>query len=387
MRRKRNKLLEWFLKPFRGSINKHVPDYFLLIITGLLLFFGLLFLSSASAPLAFYKHNQETYYFLKQQILHGLIPGLIIFYLALRIDYFKYQKYYPYFLIATIILLLTVFIPGLKTDYGQANSWIYIGSVSFQTSELAKLTLIIFLAGWFNSSLARFKYWQSGLLPFSLLLLTIAILLAFQPDFGTLIIFVLIALSMYFVIGAPLKHLGIIIAAGLLGLFIAVKTAPYRLDRFTAFLNPEIDPQGISWQIKQALIAVGSGHYFGLGIGQSRQKFRYLPEPAGDSIFAIIAEELGFIFTLLFLSLFVFLMLRGFKIIRNSNDNFAKLIALGITIWLTAQVFINIAALIGLLPLTGVPLPFVSLGGSNLMVTLLSIGLLANISKFTKKYE
>jgi len=387
MRRKRNKLLEWFLKPLRGSINKHAPDYFLLIITGLLLFFGLLFLSSASAPLAFYKHDQETYYFLKQQILHGLIPGLIIFYLALRIDYFKYKKYYPYFLIATIILLLAVFIPGLKTDYGQANSWIYIGSVSFQTSELAKLTLIIFLAGWFNSSLARFKYWQSGFLPFSLLLLTIAILLAFQPDFGTLIILVLIALSMYFAIGAPLKHLGIIITAGLLGLFIAVKTAPYRLARFTAFLNPEIDPQGIGWQIKQALIAVGSGHYFGLGIGQSRQKFRYLPEPAGDSIFAIIAEELGFIFTLLFLSLFVFLMLRGFKIIRNSNDNFAKLIALGITIWLTAQVFINIGALIGLLPLTGVPLPFVSLGGSNLMVTLLSIGILANISKFTKKYE
>ncbi len=387
MRKKRNKLLSWFLQPFTGSINKHAPDYFLLIITGLLLFFGLLFLSSASAPLAFYKHNQETYYFLKQQIFHGLIPGLFIFYIALRVDYIKYKKYYSYFLIFTLLLLIAVFIPGLKTEYGQANSWIYIGSVSFQTSELAKLTLIIFLAGYFDNYSKAFKYWKSGLLPFSLLLLTIATLLALQPDFGTLIIFILIALSMYFAIGAPWKHLALISSAGLLGLLIAIKAAPYRLARFTAFLNPEIDPQGIGWQIKQALIAVGSGHFFGLGIGQSRQKFRYLPEPAGDSIFAIIAEELGFVFSLLFLSLFVFLMLRGFKIIKESNDSFAKLLALGIIIWLAVQAFINIASIIGLLPLTGVPLPFVSLGGSNLIVSLLSIGILANISKFTKNYE
>ena len=384
MRKKNNKLLTWFLKPFRGGINKHNPDYFLLIVICLLLFFGLLFLSSASAPFAFYKHNQETYYFLKQQIFHGLIPGLIIFYIALRIDFIKYKKYYPYFLIATIILLITVFIPGLKTDYGQANSWIYIGTVSFQTSELAKLTLIIFLAGWFNDSIQNFKYWKTGLLPFSLLLLSISILLALQPDFGTLIIFSLIALTMYFAIGAPLKHLGIIISTGLLGLLIAIKAAPYRLARFKVFFNPEIDPQGMSWQIKQALIAVGSGHWFGLGIGQSRQKFRYLPEPAGDSIFAIIAEEIGFIFTLLFLSLFIFLTIRAFKIIRNIDDNFAKLVALGIITWLVLQTFINIASIIGLLPLTGIPLPFVSLGGSNLIVILLSMGILANISKFTK---
>lgn len=384
MKRRRNKLLFWFLRPFTGDINKHAPDYFLLIVTGLLLFFGLVFLSSASNSLAFEKHDHDIYYFLKQQIFHGLIPGLIVFYFALRTDYTKYKKYYSYFLIATIVLLLVVFIPGLKADFGNSKSWIFIASLSFQTSELAKLTLIIFLAGWFNNYSKGMKYWKSGLLPFSILLLSIAVLMALQPDFGTLIILTIIAISMYFAIGAPWKHLGIIIASGLIGLLIAVKAAPYRMARFTSFLNPDIDSQGIGWQIKQALIAVGSGHYFGLGIGQSRQKFRYLPEPAGDSIFAIISEEIGFVFSLLFLSLFVLLMIRGFNIIRNSNDNFAKLIALGIIIWLSIQTFINIASIIGLLPLTGVPLPFVSLGGSNLIVSLLGIGILANISKFTK---
>ncbi len=386
MKKKRNKLVTWFLKPFVGDISKHNPDYLLLITVGLLIFFGLLFLSSASAPLAFYKHDHETYYFLKQQIFHGLLPGLIVFYIALRIDYVNYKKYYPYFLIFTIILLILVFIPGLKTDYGQANSWIYINSVSFQTSELAKLTLIIFLAGWFNDSFSNIKYWKSGLLPFSMLLLLISILMALQPDFGTLIIISIISMVMYFAIGAPWRHLGIIISAAFIGLLVAIKAAPYRLARFTTFFNPDIDPEGISWQIKQALIAVGSGHWFGLGIGQSRQKFRYLPEPAGDSIFAIISEEIGFVFTVLFLFLFVFLMIRGFSIIRKSNDNFAKLVSLGIITWLSAQSFINIASIIGLLPLTGVPLPFVSLGGSNLIVTLLSIGILLNISKFTKSY-
>jgi cell division protein FtsW len=164
-----------------------------------------------------------------------------------------------------------------------------------------------------------------------------------------------------------------------------IKAAPYRMNRFVAWLNPDFDPQGIGWQIKQSLIAIGSGGWLGLGLGSSRQK-SYLPMPANDSIFAVVAEEIGFIFTIIFLALFAILMLRGFRIIRHSEDNFAKLIALGITIWISLQIFINIAGMLQLLPLTGVPLPFISLGGSNLMVTLLSMGILANISRFTTRH-
>jgi len=188
----------------------------------------------------------------------------------------------------------------------------------------------------------------------------------------------------YFVAGAPWKHIIGLIFGALLVLFIVVQIAPYRLARLTSFLNPTLDPQGTSYQINQAKLAIGTGGLFGLGMGKSRQKFNYLPEVSGDSIFAVIAEEMGFIFSLLILSLFLIIMVRGFKIARASPDNFGKVLAVGITSWFSFQAFVNIAAMVGLLPLTGIPLPFISYGGTALTVSLVASGILVNISKQTK---
>jgi len=377
--------LTWLLEPFiprRGQ--GHQPDFLLLASVGILLILGLFFLSSASSTAAFYKYG-DSYFYVKQQLTHGLLFGLIIFYIAVRIDYQFYRKIAPVFLILSFILLSLVLITNLSNDYGTARSWIVFGSYSFQPSELVKLLFILFLAAWFERLGQRIKYFSSGTLPFLIILGILSFLIAWQPDIGTLLIIVLVALVMYWLAGASWRHLGAILALGAILFTILIKTAPYRLNRLVAWLNPNIDPEGIGWQIKQSIIAVGSGGWLGLGLGSSRQK-SYLPQPANDSIFSIIAEEMGFIFCLFFIALFVFLVYRGFKIARNAPDVLAKLTALGISSWLAIQVLINIGGMLQVMPLTGVPLSFISLGGSNLVVTLAAVGIMTNISKFSS-YE
>ncbi|MFA6466530.1 MAG: putative lipid II flippase FtsW [Patescibacteria group bacterium] len=384
-RRRKNNLLEWFLEPFiskRG--DGHQPDFVMLTVIGLLLFFGLIFLSSASSNLAFYKY-QDTYRFVKQQIIHGILPGLLFFYLTIRINYAYYRKLAVLLLFASFGLLILVFLTSLSGNYS-AQSWIILAGFSFQPSELVKLFLIIFLATWFEKKSSEMKDLKSTTIPFVVIMGLISILIIKQPDIGNLTIIGATALAMYYVAGAKLTHLWSILGAGALAFIVMVKTAPYRMNRITVWLNPDVDPQGIGWQIKQSLIAVGSGGWLGLGLGASRQK-SYLPQPANDSIFAVIAEEIGFIFTLAFIILFSILIYRGFQIVRQSNDNFAKLLALGITIWIALQVLINIGGMLKIMPLTGVPLPFISLGGTNLVVTLIAMGILANISKFTNSHK
>ena len=382
-RRRKNNLLGWLLQPFihrRGLVQP--PDMILLIIIGLLLFLGLVFLSSASSSLAFFTYG-DTYYFVKQQ-LFAIFVGLVAFYILLRINYKHYQKFTPLLLVISIIVLLLPLFGPLQGEFGTAQSWIVLGGHSFQTSEIAKLFFILYLAGALGKKGADIKNFKTGTLPFIIILGIISGLILMQPDIGTLSIVVLTALALFFVAGAKFSHVFAIIMVGLAGFFALIKMAAYRVARFTAWLDPNVDPQGVGWQIKQSLIAIGSGGWFGMGLGGSRQK-SYLPHPANDSIFAVIAEEIGFIFTIIFIILFFVLMYRGFMIVKNSNDNFAKLIALGITIWISVQFFINVAGIIKLLPLTGVPLPFVSLGGSNLVATLAAMGILANISRFAKQ--
>ncbi len=380
-----NKLKRWFLKPFLADRFSHQPDLMFLLSIALLLFFGLLFLSSASSSLAFGQREQDVYFFVKQQITHGLIPGLILFYFALRFDYHRLQAYSRWFFYACIFLLLIVFIPGLGLAGATAKSWIDIGPFSLQTSEFVKLFFILFLAVYLEEKKDDITDFKLGVWPFLFYLGVISFLIMLQPDLGTLSIIISASLAMYFVSGARWKHLLSLVGAGVLGLIIAIKAAPYRLARLTVFLNPDFDPQGISYQIRQALIAIGSGGIFGLGFGSARQKTSFLPEPAGDSIFAVIAQESGFIFSALFICLFAFFLYRAFKIVRSAPDNFAKLVALGIVIWFSVQIFLNIGSIISILPLTGVPLPFISLGGSNLAITLLAVGILANISKYSLK--
>lgn len=379
-----NKLKELLAKPFAYRHYNHPPDYVFIITLGLLIFFGLIMLSSASSVQGFQKFG-DSYWFFKHQLFKGLLPGIIAFYIASQIDYRVWKKYAFTMLLASVGLLILVFIPGLGISYGKAQSWLQIGPLGFQPTEIVKLTFLIYLATWLERRGERgLKDPQYGLLPFLFALGVVSFLILAQPDMGSLMIVIAISLVVYFAAGAPSKHLLGIVIGGLIILFIAVQLAPYRMNRITAFLNPETDPQGIGYHISQAKLAVGSGGLLGLGIGKSRQKFNYLPEVYGDSIFAVIAEEMGFFFSIILLLFYLTLAIRGLKIARGSPDMFGELVAIGITAWFAFQAFINIAAMVGLLPLTGIPLPFISYGGTALTISLFAVGILINISKQTK---
>lgn len=356
------------------------PDFILLIVVGLILFLGLIFLSSASSTLGYLRFD-DAYRFVKQQLTHGILPGLVAFLIFIRIPYTFYKKFTWIWLILSLLLLIAVLISG--NQYGSAQSWIDLGSFSFQPSELVKLFFILFMAGWLTDQGDQIKDFKKGLLPFVIFLSLVCLLLMLQPDLGTFAIIAFVGMAMFFGAGARFWHLLILLGAGLGAFGAMILAAPYRLNRISAWLNPDIDPQGISWQVKQSLIAIGSGGWFGEGLGASRQK-SYLPQAANDSIFAIIAEEIGFVFTCLFLILFIVLVQRGFRLIKKTPDKYGQLVILGVIVMLSFQFFVNIAGMLSLMPLTGVPLPFVSLGGSNMIIGLISIGILANISKCSK---
>jgi len=364
------------------SITKK-PDYVLLTLIFCLVVFGLIMLSSATLPLAYSKFDGDSYWYVKHQILVGLIPGLIIFFILLKIDYRKLKKYAFFLLAGNIILLVMVFIPGLGAEYGTARSWINIGGFSLQPSELLKLTFLIYLAVWLEKrSVKALKDFYYSFLPFIFLIGLIAGLIILQPDMGTMFIVLLTALIVYFIGGGKIRHLLWLSVAGVIGLFALIKWSPYRVSRFTAFLHPELDPEGIGYHINQAMLAVGSGEIFGRGFGQSRQKFLYLPEIPSDSIFAVMAEEMGFIMVTIFILILVYIFYRGIKIARSAPDTFGRIMAAGIVTWLVVQSFLNIGGMIGILPMTGVPLPFISFGGTALFSCLAAAGILLNISRY-----
>ncbi|MFH1838220.1 MAG: putative lipid II flippase FtsW [Candidatus Kuenenbacteria bacterium] len=368
---------------FPNFSKSHQPDYILITTLAILVVFGLITLSSASTVISYQKFNDE-YYFLKHQILFGLIPGLIFLFLCLKINYNKWKKISLPLLIISIFLLIIVFIPNIGATYSKAHSWINIAGISFQPSELMKLVLILFLATWFEKKGKEIKKFSQSVIPFLFLLAIICFLIILQPDIGTMSIIVFIALAIFFVAGANPWHFLLIILSGLGLLGLLIKIAPYRLARLSVFLNPGLDPLGIGYHINQAFLAIGSGGIFGLGLGHSQQKFQYLPEVIGDSIFAIIAEELGFIISTGLIILFLILIFRGFKIAQNAPNEFAKFTAIGIVSWFGFQIFINMAAMVGLVPITGIPLPFISYGGTALAISLATTGILINISKYTK---
>jgi len=380
-RRKKKNLISWFIEPFTDK-KGNKPDLVLLTMVGILIFLGLVFLFSASSTFAFDHKGGDSFFFVKQQLLNGILPGIILFYFFLRIDYRVWKKIYWVFLLFSLLLLIAVLLFNGGGHSFAAQSWIVIGNKSFQPSEVVKLFFILFLAGYLSTIGNKIKTWSSGTVPFVIILSIISVLILLQPDLGTLSIIVLTALAMFYISGARLSHLSYIISSGLISLIILVKEFEYAKKRFLVWRYPDYDLQVAGYQMHQAMIAIGSGSWFGLGIGSSRQ-VSYLPMPYNDAIFAIIAEEIGFIFSLAFLALFIIFITRGFAIIKNSKDNFAKLVAMGIVVWLSGQAFINIAGMIKLIPLTGVPLPFISQGGTNMVISLISIGILANISKFT----
>lgn len=361
----------------------HNPNYTLMIVLGILVGFGLIVLTSASSPKG-YEQFGDPYYYLKHQLIYGVFFGAIIFYIMMRIDYHYWKRWAFPVLVGTVVLLLLVLVPGIGVKFLGASRWINIGGLSLQPSEVVKLTFLMYLSTWFEKK-EKITDITYGLPAFLIMLGFLVIVVGIiQKDLGTMIVIGAIALGVYFVAGAPKKSLAIIALVSVIGLALLIKIFPHRVDRLAVFLNPELDPQGIGYQINQALLGIGSGGFWGVGLGHSRQKFQYLPEAYADSIFAIIGEELGFIFTLGIITLFLILMREGFRISRGAPDDFGKYMAAGITLWVAFQAFVNIAAMLGLVPLTGIPLPFVSYGGTSLIMILSAMGILLNISKQTR---
>lgn len=346
-----------------------------------LLICGLLFLASASGPIAFTRFGSNLF-FIKQQLLQGVLPGLFVASMAYLIPMKLWRNYAVPMLGISVILLLMVFIPGLGSDFGTfAKSWVVIGNFSFQPAELVKITFLFYLSAWVAERGDHLKDFEDGFLPFLLVLLIVGGLIYLQPDLGTLFIILAMAFIVFFVAGGSTKHLLSFGALSVAFFALAIKLAPYRAERFMTFLYPELDPQGVGYQINQALLAIGSGGFLGRGYGRSIQKFQYLPEVIGDSIFAVISEELGFVFTAFFVGLFVFWLWRALKIAESSSDLFSRYVVTGISAWVGVQVFVNILAIIGLMPLTGVPLPFVSYGGTAMTVTLFCVGVILQVSR------
>lgn len=376
------------------------PDYILLGIIIILLLIGLLILGSVSFFLAEKKFANPFYYFL-HQIFFGIVLGGIFGVFAYKISLIKLRKWSFIFLLLNIFLLILVFVPQIGWEYGGAVRWVKIGKVVFQPSEFLKITFPLYLASWLSSRLSkkrksqkkafslsqlklrlRISDFSERFLPFLIILFVISILLILEPDMSTLVLIAGVAILMYFIANTPLWHNLLILILTLSSFLYLIQISPYRFSRIQVFFNPNLDPMGSGYQSKQALIAVGSGGIFGKGLGLSQQKLGFLPQSLGDSIFAIFAEETGFLGTSFLLFLFVIFFWRGMKIFWQSQDLFYKLLAFAITSQITLQAFINIGALIGILPLTGIPLPFISYGGSHLATELISIGILLNISKF-----
>jgi len=370
-------------KIFAVKKGEHEPDRSLLTAMFVLIIFGLVMLFSASSVVSFARYG-NTYYHLAHQLI-ALVIGLVAFLVISRIDYQIWKKYAIFFLFLSIILLLLVFIPGIRSGYGTARSWITIFGYSFQPSELVKLSFLIYLATWLEAKKNDLGRLSSGILPFLIILGVISALMIAQPDLGTLFIIAFTSMAVFFVGGGKISHIFIsIILAGLVLFLMLNIRSSYQSDRFKCLKDPSYSAQDKCYQINQSLIAVGSGGWFGRGLGQSRQKFMYLPEVWGDSIFSIIAEETGFVFSTLLILLYLFFFYRGLIIARGSPDLFGSTLAVGIVIWLAVQTFLNIGGMINLIPMTGVPLPFVSKGGSSLLTTLMAMGILINISKQTK---
>lgn len=339
--------------------------------------FGLFMIYDASSFISF-KDFGDKYHYIKDQIFWAGIglSGLTFF------SFFEYRKLYfislP-ILLLSIVLLILVFVPGIGVYVLGAHRWVNFKFFILQSSEFAKLALTIFLAAWFsNREKGRF-------LAFLLLLGLVLALIIAEPDMGTAVIILTVALVMYFLSGAPTwQFVGIIPLFAILGI-LATKFAPYRAQRIIAFFDINSSPQNYSYHVRQILIALGSGGLTGVGFGNSLQKYAYLPENTTDSIFAIIAEEIGFIGSLFIIGVYALLVLVGFRIASKAKDNFAKFLAAGITTSIAVQTIINLSSQTALLPLTGIPLPFISYGGSALIVNLCSIGILLNISKTSSK--
>ncbi|MFT8871441.1 MAG: stage V sporulation protein E [Sporolactobacillus sp.] len=359
--------------------QKPVVDRWLFLTTVALLVIGLVMVYSASVVSASHKFG-DPLYFLKRQLLFAAI-GVTLMILVSRLDYHVWRSFAKIGLIVCFMLLAIVLIPGVGLSRGGARSWLGVGAFSIQPSEFMKFGLIVFLSGYLSERQNRLRTLIKGIGAALLPVLAAFGLIMLQPDLGTGIVLVLTCLTMLFVAGARTSHFVLMGAFGLCGIAALVISAPYRIKRLVSFINPWQDPNGSGFQIIQSLLAIGPGGLFGFGLGQSRQKYQFLPEAQNDFIFSIISEELGFIGAMAVLLLFALLLWRGILIAIRARDLFGTLLAVGITAMIAIQVMINIAVVTGLIPVTGITLPFLSYGGSSLTLILVSVGILLSISR------
>lgn len=364
-------------------MHKKRLDYSIIFLVGILTIFGLVMLASASSNLGAVKFD-DTYYYLKHQLIYGLLFGIVGLIIGLKIPYRFWEKAAIILLFLSIILLVLVFTPlGFKS--GGAERWLKFGPVTFQPAEILKLTLILYLAAWLGKSSERTKSFSRGFVPFLIVSGVIAGLLLKQPATSMAAILVSTALVVYFASGARILYILGAIILGAAALLFVIYLTPYRWERITNFLIRDVDPLGGGYHLNQSLIAIGSGGLLGVGYGQSTTKINYLPEPIGDSIFAVIAEELGFVGSILLISAFLLLILKLLFLAKQTKEKFGQLILVGFGSLIAIQTFINIAAISGILPLTGTPLPFISYGGTALVVFLTMTGIAVNISKYASK--
>ncbi len=359
------------------------PDYILLFSTACLILLGGLVLVSVSLAMSEGK-MASPFHYLNHQILYGLLPGAILAFILFKIDLSILKRFALLFLLINIVLLIMVFLPHIGINFRGASRWIRVGPFSFQPSELLKLSFVLYLSSWLASRYEKIKRDNNFLktfLPFLIIIGAIGLFLLLQPDMSTFLIIISTAAIMYFLAETPLWHSILLMVIIAIGSIILIMVAPYRFNRVRVLFNPELDPMGIGYQVKQASIAIGSGGVFGSGLGLSQRRFGFVPHSISDSTFAIFAKETGFFGSMILIFLYMIFFWRGIKISRESLDKFSRFCAFGITIWIILQSFVNIGSMAGIMPLMGVPLPFISYGGSALISELAGVGILLNISK------
>jgi cell division protein FtsW len=372
-------------KPTVRAVERSTSyDRWLLASVVALLGIGLIMVYSSSIVISL-QYGSPTYFLKRELIWIGI--GSLALMAGTRIHYSFWRRYSTLMFVAAILLLVAVLIPHVGTSTNGAQRWFQLsGMLSFQPSEFAKLALAVYLAHWLSVKGPRVTSFRKCSAPFGIILGLVCLLILKQPDMGTAIVIALSMLAVYFVAGARLEHFAAGVAAGLALAYLALKVQAYRGARMTAWLNPWKDPSGTGYHTIQALLALGLGGLTGVGLGNSQQKY-VLPAPYTDSIFAITAEELGLLGALLVIGLFVTFAYRGFRVAANTKDDFGRLLAVGLTASIIIQAFLNIAVITASLPFTGVPLPFISFGGSSLVISMLAVGILLNISRHSGDRE
>ncbi len=357
------------------------PDYAIVVLVAVLLVLGLITVYSSSFALGQLEYNDVTYFVVRQGFGAGL--GLMALVILMRTDYHVLRAVSPFLMAAALLGLLAVLMPGIGVEANGARRWIAVGPLPpVQPSEFAKLALIIYVSAWLTSRNLEVKSFAMGFVPFVLLVGFVAGLVLLEPDMGTTVIITLTMVTLFFVAGGSLSHLATLMPIGAIMGSVVILAGDYRLDRIFGFLSAEEEPGGRGFHVLQLLIALGSGGIHGLGIGASRQKFFYIPGSHTDGVFAIIGEEMGFIGAVAVIALFALLIYRGLRTVANARDDFGGLLTVGIISWIAYQTLINIGGITRSIPLTGVPLPFLSYGGSALAALLAGIGIVLSVSRY-----